>query len=154
MRRYLLPPMLNTVQEPTGSACGKSFLVSGRFCQLACRVIFHQSSSGCCASGCFAQNSRKGFLLIMCNSVSLLTAVCSRNESNESRRAPCVVKAAPRLRRQAQLELKRKYPDPYCARRVYLSGRGRGRCHRAKMRWHYLISEQMRRRLWPNPTRL
>src|SRR5262249_3081424 len=67
IRRYLLPPMLNIVQEPTGSAWGKSALVSARLFHSAWSVIFHQSSRGWRASGCFSQNSRKGLLLMICN---------------------------------------------------------------------------------------
>jgi hypothetical protein len=44
--------------------------VSARLFQLAWLVIFHQSSRGYRASGCFSQNSCKGFLLMMCNLMS------------------------------------------------------------------------------------
>jgi len=110
-------------------------------------VIFHQSSRGCCASGCFSQNSRNGLLLMICNAVEHLRSLCSLIESAEvkhrggrTRRAEAktlvmslwkapdaqtrelmedfyrrILAGGPRAEalRQAQLEMKKRYPDPF-----------------------------------------
>ena len=64
-RRYLFPPMLNTVKAPTASARGKSARTSAKCLHAARLVMLCQCSSGSNASECVLLNSVIAALLMI-----------------------------------------------------------------------------------------
>src|SRR5690242_3396571 len=72
--------MLNTVQRPTASACGKSLRTSTMFDHFACRVTRYHASKDASASGRFLNE------LPNCPPADHVQALCSQFENQLSRK--------------------------------------------------------------------
>src|SRR5262245_62082116 len=84
MRRYLLPPMLNTIKSPTLSAVGKVVRTVSKLAKSCRCMILNHRTSALSLSGCCSQNWRNVLREITCMQQGYLTmrwpATCNDTE--------------------------------------------------------------------------